>query len=103
MGLIHVGMVRRGVIAGLIALAALAATMFPSGTLINNNGWNGGCFDCGGGWAKPGIGIPMPMPVEPVPEKGFVVPGQGGLVVVDVGAAGAAEPAVADGVILPER
>jgi hypothetical protein len=54
------------------ALAALAATMFPNGTLINNS-WNGGCFDCGGGgWGKPGVAVPMPMPfpIEPVPEKG---------------------------------
>ena len=65
------------------ALAALAATMFPNGTLVNNNGWNGGCFDCGG-WGKPGIGVPMPMPM-PVDggEKGIIMGGAGPVMVVD--------------------
>ncbi len=54
------------------AAAAVVSTLFPSGALVPS-GWNGGCMDCGGGWAKPGIGIPMPMPVPGIPEKGVVV------------------------------
>lgn len=57
------------------AAAAVVATVFPSGTLVPS-GWNGGCFDCGG-WGKGGIiapaPMPVPLPVNEVPEKGLVV------------------------------
>ena len=54
------------------AAAAVVSTLFPSGALVPS-GWNGGCMDCGGGWAKPGIGIPLPMPAPGIPEKGVVI------------------------------
>ena len=53
------------------AAAAVVSTLFPSGAMVPS-GWNGGCMDCGGGWAKPGIGIPLPMPAPAIPEKGVV-------------------------------
>ena len=53
------------------AAAAVVSTLFPSGAMVPS-GWNGGCDDCGG-WGKPGIGIPMPMPVPGIPEKGVVI------------------------------
>jgi hypothetical protein len=59
------------------AAAAVVSALFPSGSLVQS-GWNGGCFDCGGGWAKPGIGVPVPMPmpvpgIQGIPEKGVVI------------------------------
>ena len=54
------------------AAAAVASALFPNGALVPS-GWNGGCMDCGGGWGKPGIGIPVPMPAPGIPEKGVVV------------------------------
>jgi len=58
------------------AAAAVVSALFPSGAMVPS-GWNGGCFDCGGGWGKPGIGVPVPLPVPMpapgIPEKGVVV------------------------------
>ena len=38
------------------AIAALVATLFPTGTLVASNPWNGGVF------MKGGVAVPMPAP-----------------------------------------
>jgi hypothetical protein len=48
------------------ALAALVATLFPTGTLVAANPWNGGVF------MKGGVAVPMPAP--PVMVNGGNVP-----------------------------
>jgi|tagenome__1003787_1003787.scaffolds.fasta_scaffold17761474_2 hypothetical protein len=72
------------------ALAALAATLFPNGTLVAS-GWNGGFA---GGWGKGGIAQPMPMPM-PDPAVGPNIPGKG--IVIQNGI----EPAATDGDVEP--
>ena len=53
------------------AAAALTATLFPNGTMVQAS-WNGGfpgrCLDCGG-W---GVPAPMPLPMPAMPAPGFV-------------------------------
>ncbi len=48
------------------AMAALIATLFPTGTLVAANPWNGGMF------VKGGVAVPMPAP--PVMVNGGQVP-----------------------------
>jgi len=79
------------------AAAAVVSTLFPSGAMVPS-AWNGGCMDCGGGWAKPGIGIPMPMPAPGIPEKGVVILQSTGAA-VDVAPA---MPAGTDGDVISE-
>jgi hypothetical protein len=67
------------------ALAALVATLFPTGTLVAANPWNGGVF------MKGGVAVPMPAPPVIVngggdvpwvaPDGTLVQPGQRDIVV----------------------
>lgn len=76
-GLVVTGVLGLGTVL-VFAAAALAATLFPNGTMVNA-GWNGG-------WAVPAMGgsdlMPVPMPVladgEPaidLPAPPVAVPG----------------------------
>ncbi|MEI7744483.1 MAG: hypothetical protein WCK58_12145 [Chloroflexota bacterium] len=49
-------------IAVVFGLAAITSALFPNGSTVAAS-WNG---SWGGGWAKPGIAVPMPAPV-PMP------------------------------------
>jgi hypothetical protein len=63
------------------AAAALVSIMFPNGGTVAA-GWNGGMM-MKGGWIRPAVAVPAPMPVDlngspiPVNDVGVPVDGNG--------------------------
>ena len=73
-----------GASALVFAVAALVATLFPNGTLVAANPWNGG------GFVKGGVAVPMPAPPVIVngggpvwaPDGTLLQPGQRDVIVL---------------------